>query len=627
MNTLLTLLLIMPFVAALLIMFNRFTVKRTALRDQLTRWITIIFPLLIALIAVILFFKTNKLHPLNLYLFEWLHVGSFSLHIALLFDTLSAWMILFILLISALIFIYASGYMRGDPGYSRFFIYFHLFLGSMLLLVLANNPIIMYLGWEGVGLCSYLLIGFYFKDKQNVRAANKAFYLNRIGDFGFVTALGLLFISIGSQGMDYQTLSAHIASIDSNRLNLIATLFFVGAMGKSAQIPLYVWLPDAMAGPTPVSALIHAATMVTAGVYMVVRLSFLYELTPQVGLFIAYIGAFSALLAALFASFASDIKKILAYSTMSQLGYMFIGAGLGAYSAAMFHLFTHAFFKALLFMGAGAVIIAMHHEQNIFKMGNLRRYLPLVFITMFVATLAITGIPPFSGFFSKDAIMAHSYFQHHYLIWGIATLTAFLTAYYMFRLLFAVFYAKNKAPIHLQILPISMLWTLIILALFATINGLWNLPDFMGGSEAVSRFLALPDRHLSGSHAIEWALALLNTLMALLGMVLAYKFFAKTSREPNVANRSKSLLVHTFYIDRLYFAFFAKGLFRLSHFFSQSIEPLIVGLVVQTARGYRYLAYIVNQFQNGDVRSYLFMMFLGVLLITFYLIFTLKVFL
>ncbi len=622
---LLQLMVLLPFIAALLIFLGRITLQSSVTREQMTRLITLITPLLTALIALyfILFFKPNQ--PLHASLLTWIAVGELDISISLVLDALSMWMVLFISVISALIFIYATGYMHKDEGFARFFIYFHLFLGSMMLLVLGDNPIIMFLGWEGVGVCSYLLVGYYFKDKKNITAANKAFFLNRIGDFGLVTAIALLFISIGSTGMQFSSLEAHIKEIDSGMLTLIAILLFVGAMGKSAQIPLYVWLPDAMAGPTPVSALIHAATMVTAGVYMVVRFSFLYTLVPDVGLFIAYIGAFSALFAALFASFEKDIKKILAYSTMSQLGYMFMAAGLEAYSAAMFHLFTHAFFKALLFMGAGAVIIALHHEQNIFKMGNLKNYLPAVFITMFIATIAISDIPPFSGFFSKDAIVAHAYFTHNYPIWAMATVTAFLTAYYMFRLFFTVFIATSRDTNRsLEHLPISMQWPLMLLAVGAVFNGLFNLPHFMGGGQIVTNFLAEPDTIIHATAKQEWILTTLNSAIALLGMYIAYMKFAKNPKEPNPDIFYHKILIHKLYIDEIYSTLIVKPLKALSLFCIHQVENFIMGTIYLSVKGYHYLAIRVNRLQNGDAHTYLLYIMSGTIILTLYILIMLK---
>lgn len=622
---LLSLLVILPFLASLVIFILKITTKSVEKLEQRTRILAIVTPLISAAITIYFLIIMNNKEVIHASIFEWINIGDLHISISLMIDSLSMWMILFISLITSLIFIYATGYMHNDAGFARFFIYFHLFLGSMILLILGDNPIVMFLGWEGVGLCSYLLIGFYFKDEENLKAANKAFFLNRVGDFGFVAALSLLFVAIGSSGMDYTSLEAHISQIDHETLRLIAILFFVGAMGKSAQIPLYVWLPDAMAGPTPVSALIHAATMVTAGVYMVVRFSFIYTLVPEVGLFIAYIGAFSALIAALFASFSTDIKKILAYSTMSQLGYMFIAAGLEAYSAAMFHLFTHAFFKALLFMGAGAVIVALHHEQNIFKMGHLRHFLPSVFISMFVATVTISGIPPFSGFFSKDAIVAHAFFTQNYAIWLIASLTAFLTAFYMFRLFFTVFIAPSKTTRpYLEHVSISMQWPLMLLALGSVINGLWNLPHYMGGNQILSYFLNLPDKAIHASLKDEWILTLINSSIALLGMYIAYIKFSEKAKEPDSQRFYHRIFINKLYIDELYHFLIVRPLTLLSTFLNTRVEAFVFGVIYMGVKSYRYLAIKINDLQSGDARSYLTYIMGGILMISMYVLVMLK---
>ncbi|MDF1881328.1 NADH-quinone oxidoreductase subunit L, partial [Sulfurimonas sp. MAG313] len=416
--------------------------------------------------------------------FTWLDIQGFKIDASLMLDALSTAMLSFVSFVGFIIHVYAHVYMKEDKSYARFFAWFNLFMASMFLLILASNPFILFIGWEGVGLCSYLLISFYFESEANVKAGNKAFILNRIGDFGFISGLSLLFVYLGDFGLDFNSLEANIHLIPPSILNLIAVLLFIGAMGKSAQIPLYIWLPDAMAGPTPVSALIHAATMVTAGVYMVARFHFIYSNTQEVGLFIAYIGAFTALLAALIAMRQDDIKKILAYSTMSQLGYMFMAVGLGAYSYGIFHVFTHAFFKALLFMGAGAIILSLHHEQDIKKMGGLKDKMPFLFIIMLIGSLSISGIPPFSGFFSKDAILNHIFASEHYLIFMMALLTAGLTSYYMFRLLFIVFISPSSKEHHL--LPQDKLinLTLGVLSLGAVFIGFINLPVFFSGNES-----------------------------------------------------------------------------------------------------------------------------------------------
>ena len=557
-------------------------------------------------------------------LFSWINIGEFNINVAFMADKLSGVMISFITFIGTLIHVYAAGYMKDDTGYGKFFTYFNLFMGSMLLLVLADNPIMMFVGWELVGLSSYLLIGFYHHDSKNISAANKAFILNRVGDFGFIIAISLLFVSLEGTAFTFASIKAHIYMINHDTLSLIGVLLFVGAMGKSAQIPLYVWLPDAMAGPTPVSALIHAATMVTAGVYMVARYSFLYELIPDVGIFIATIGAASALFAAIIASYQSDIKKILAYSTMSQLGYMFIAVGLGAYSSGIFHVFTHAFFKALLFMGAGAVIIALHHEQNIFKMGGLKKHLKLIYLTMFIATLAISGIPPFAGFFSKDAILVTAFASEHYIIWGVGTLTAGLTAFYMFRLLFTVFHAKTKESHSIQKVPLSMTYPLLVLALGSATAGFLGVNEAYGGNSWINNFLNLPDVKLHLSHSTEYLLGALNVILGLLGMGLAYKLFAQETQEPNQNTLLKQVIINKFYIDEIYLALIIKPLFLVSHFISKVIDPKIfdgtINLMVFT---YMRLSLFFSSLQNAKVRYYALYVLVGVSAMSYYILFKL----
>lgn len=558
--------------------------------------------------------------------FTWIALGSLKIEVAFMADRLSVIMISFITFIGTLIHIYAAGYMRDEAGYGKFFSYFNLFMGSMLLLVLADNPIMMFVGWELVGLSSYLLIGFYHQDAQNITAANKAFILNRVGDFGFIIGISLLFIALEGHGFSFDSIAANIALIDHNMLTLIGVLLFVGAMGKSAQIPLYVWLPDAMAGPTPVSALIHAATMVTAGVYMVARYSFLYIEIPNIGLFIASVGAASALFAAIIASYQSDIKKILAYSTMSQLGYMFIAVGLGAYSAGIFHVFTHAFFKALLFMGAGAIIIAMHHEQNIFKMGGLKKELKIVYFTMLIATLAISGIPPFSGFFSKDAIIVTAFASEHYIIWATASLTAGLTAFYMFRLFFSVFHAPTKASQKLHKLPVSMTYPLVLLALGAAAAGLLNMNEVYGGSSLFSTFLALPDLVHHLKHETEYFIGALNVSLGIVGITLAYRYFALTPQEANAEHFFSRVALNKFYIDEIYEALIVKPLLLLSKFLDTFMDNrLFDGIINAAVWSYIYLSKRFVQLQNGKVRYYALYILVGVSAMSLFLIYKLGV--
>ncbi|WP_456452797.1 NADH-quinone oxidoreductase subunit L [Hydrogenimonas sp.] len=553
-------------------------------------------------------------------LFAWMAVGDLRIGVTLAADPLGAVMLFVVTFVGTLIHLYAVGYMWPEEGFGKFFAYFNLFLGSMLLLVLADNPVMLFVGWELVGLASYLLIGWYYDDPANVKAANKAFILNRVGDFGFISGLGLLFALVGQGGFSFGDIAAHIHSVPAEWLALVGGLLFVGAMGKSAQIPLYVWLPDAMAGPTPVSALIHAATMVTAGVYMVARFAFLYDLVPEIGLFIASVGAASSLLAALFASFQSDIKKILAYSTMSQLGYMFVAVGLGFYSGGIFHLFTHAFFKALLFMGAGAVIVALHHEQNIFKMGGLRNRLFGVNIMMLIATLAIAGIPPFAGFFSKDAILAHAFASGHYLLWGVGVVTAFLTAYYMFRLYFVVFVAPARRQFGVGGVAKTMLLPMAVLAAGSALAGLLNVPEAFGGGGWFSTHLALPDRAAHMDHAMEYALSMLSVLVALTGIRVAYRRFVLQGRGEALTAGWQKALRDTLYVDAIYEALFVRPVRGLSLLLGQVVDRRLIDGAIYLVTGlYRAAALGFASLQNGSVRWYALYMLAGLCGLSLYL--------
>jgi len=622
----LSFIVILPFISAFtmgLVYLSDTKTKHYIFYTTLGVGVPFIMTLLSFMSAFEIFHSSSTIHN---NLFQWVHLGNFIIDVSFMADRLSILMISFITFIGTLIHIYAAGYMKDDTGYGKFFAYFNLFMGSMLLLVLADNPIMMFIGWELVGLSSYLLIGFYHHDAANIKAANKAFILNRVGDFGFIIAIAILFISLEGHGFTFDAIKANIHLINHETLSLIGILLFVGAMGKSAQIPLYVWLPDAMAGPTPVSALIHAATMVTAGVYMVARYSFLYIEIPNVGLFIASIGAASALLAAIIASYQSDIKKILAYSTMSQLGYMFIAVGLGAYSSGIFHVFTHAFFKALLFMGAGAVIIAMNHEQNIFKMGALKKRLKLVYITMFIATLAISGIPPFAGFFSKDAILVSAFASGHYIIWASATFTAGLTAFYMFRLIFSVFHAKEKEHHELHSLTKSMTYPLVILAFGSTTAGFLGVNSAYGGENLIGNFLHLPDIEHHISHTDEYMLGVLNIVLALLGMGLAYKLFSTSTKEEKADNFLKVLVINKFYVDEFYEAIIMQPLLHMSRFIANTIDPkLFDGIINGSVLLYLFFARLFTKLQNGKVRYYAFYILVGVSCMSCYLMYKLGV--
>jgi NADH-quinone oxidoreductase subunit L len=419
--------------------------------------------------AVIFQSQLQSFHPLEVKVFDWIIAGNFNASFSFLVDPLSSIFLMVITGVGFLIHLFSVGYMKDDDGMRRFFAYLNLFIFFMLVLVLGNNFLVMFIGWEGVGFCSFMLIGFWYKDNKNNDAAKKAFVMNRIGDLGFLIAMCLIFFNFGT--LNYSTLFSPgflaDSSVSTETLTLITFCLFVGAMGKSAQIPLYTWLPDAMAGPTPVSALIHAATMVTAGIYMVARTNIMFSLTPDTMTLVIIIGIATALLGAVIGLFQNDIKKVLAYSTVSQLGLMFVALGVGAYTAAVFHVVTHAFFKALLFLGSGSVIHAMSGEQDIRHMGGLKKKLPITYLTFLIGTLAISGIPPLAGFFSKDQILSEA-FAHNKILFALGLLVSLMTAFYMFRLFFLTFHGSFRGTHdqehHLHESPLNMTLPLIVLA-------------------------------------------------------------------------------------------------------------------------------------------------------------------
>jgi NADH-quinone oxidoreductase subunit L len=533
-------------------------------------------------------------------------------------------MLLFVTLIGSLIHIYSIGYMAGDENFGKFFSYLNLFLGAMLVLVLGSGPVVMFVGWEGVGLCSYLLISFYCKDRDNVLAGNKAFIVNRIGDLGFVLGMAVLFWAIGASGFDYLSLKANVGGIAPAAGIAVCLLLFIGACGKSAQIPLYVWLPDAMAGPTPVSALIHAATMVTAGVYMVARFSFLYAGYPFAGSVVAWVGILTALLAAIFGMFQKDIKKVLAYSTVSQLGYMFAGVGVAAYSAGIFHVFTHAFFKALLFLGAGSVIYALHHEQDIWKMGGLKEKMPTTYWTMMVGAFALSGCPPFSGFFSKDEILFSALASGHTGIWLIGVLVAGMTAYYTFRMIFLVFHGTPRVQEsfdHAHEPPAVMTVPLIILAVGALFAGFLNLPGIFGGNLNVSHWLApsLSEQH---PHVSVWVelLAIATSVAAFaVGITIAFRKFGQGATEPEFTGFAK-FAYHKFYVDELYNAIFVQPYKGFGSVISRFLEPNVTDIHIKLSTWlYQKAGTAFKIFQVGYVRIYALYMVIGLSLMSLFL--------
>ncbi len=544
--------------------------------------------------------------PLNQKLFVWFSAGSFSADFSLAFDNLSAIMALVVTFVSFLIHIYSIGYMDHDKDFNRFFSYLNLFVAFMLVLVLAANPILMFVGWEGVGLCSYLLIGFWYENIENSIAGKKAFLANRVGDAFFITGLLLLISALSSKGdfsLDFTWLKENYQILSADKfaglpiLSVISLLLFLGATGKSAQFPLYVWLPDAMAGPTPVSALIHAATMVTAGVYMVSRLFFLFDAAPYALDIILYTASFTSLMAALIACLQTDIKKILAYSTISQIGYMFMGVGAGVYAGGFFHLTTHAFFKALLFLAAGSVIHALSGEQNIFKMGRLKDKIKITFILTLTGWLAICGLPPFSGFFSKDFIIETIWDSGHKGVWFFSVLTAGITAYYMTRLFRTAFLGKKRSDYHAHESPYIMLWPMSILAIFSVSLGFYR-----------SSFLSFAGMNFEPRHMP--ALATHSPIIAgILG--ISFAFFLAESKFSNFIEKTFSSIINLvknkFYVDEIYDYLVIKPLafFSEKFIFSLLDRKIIDGILVE---GLAKTAFFTGDFsrkiQTGKISSY-----------------------
>ncbi|AMR31158.1 NADH-quinone oxidoreductase subunit L [Mucilaginibacter sp. PAMC 26640] len=587
-------------------------------------------------ISVTAFFQIKSTGvPINVTIFDWISVGDLKIPFAFLIDQLSAIMLLIITGVGFLIHLYSIGYMHDDAGFGKFFAYLNLFVFFMLLLVMGSNYVIMFIGWEGVGLCSYLLIGFWYTNGSYADAAKKAFIMNRIGDLGFL--LGIFLISKFFGSIEYTNVFHRAASlpgeIGGTMFTVITLLLFVGAVGKSAQLPLFTWLPDAMAGPTPVSALIHAATMVTAGIYMIARSNILFSMAPDTMEVIAIIGLATACFAALIALTQTDIKKVLAYSTVSQLGYMFLGLGVGAYTGSFFHVLTHAFFKALLFLGAGSVIHAMGGEQDMRKMGGLKGKIKITFITMLVGTIAIAGIPPFSGFFSKDEILAAA-FAHSTTFYVIGVITAMLTSFYMFRMMYLTFWGKFRGTHdqehHLHESPPSMTIPLIVLAILSAIGGIIGVPAVMGGHHELGAFLApvfegsakiLGEHELS--HNTEIILMVISVVLALVAMVYAYIKYVKNVSLPVSDEEERPALAnlsyHKFYVDELYDTIIRKPLDAISVFFYKVVElsgidGFVNGLgkgTLETSKGLRLL-------QTGNVGFYIFMMVIGIIAILVY---------
>jgi NADH-quinone oxidoreductase subunit L len=623
-NNLVLLLLLTPFVGFL---FNIFFGKKAGkgIAGAIgTGAVAVSFAM-----SVYFFMQLNATgKPVSVTLLDWIQIGKLKVDLGILLDQLSLLWLLFVTGIGSLIHLYSISYMHDDENMHKFFAYLNLFVFFMITLVVGSNLLVMFIGWEGVGLCSYLLIGFWHKNQDYNDAAKKAFIMNRIGDLGFL--IGIFILAFALNTLDFTQLSklmspeVALPNASWTLLSIAALCLFIGATGKSAQLPLYTWLPDAMAGPTPVSALIHAATMVTAGIFMITRMNFLFDLTPEVQNIIAIVGAITALVAASIGLLQNDIKKVLAYSTVSQLGLMFLALGLGAYNVAVFHVITHAFFKACLFLGSGSVIHALHGEQDMRKMGGLRKAMPITFATMLISTLAIAGIFPFAGFWSKDEILMVA-FEHNKALWIIGSIASIMTAFYMFRLMYLTFFkdfrGTEEQKHHLHESPSLITLPLIILAALATVGGLINLP----GSNWLNHFLepilaGKHEEHALGSQ--EYMLMGIALTGAIIGIVWAYAKYIKQGFVPKqdseIVGVSKTIY-NKYYVDELYTFLIVKPLNSLSNFFRTTLEPALGGIVYGFGSVANGLSNQGKKVQNGSIGLYLFAFVIGVLAIVSYL--------
>ena len=615
MDTTLALVLVLaPFIGFLLNVFFGKAMGKTLSGTIATLSVVVSF------VATLVFFmqlnQTNK--PITISLFDWIQISNFNVDFGFLLDQLSVLWLLFVTGIGSLIHLYSISYMHDDEKMHMFFAYLNLFVFFMITLVVGSNLLVMFIGWEGVGLCSYLLIGFWYKNQEYNDAAKKAFIMNRIGDLGLL--IGIFILGAAFSTLDFTTLKTAIASSSVNPTWLViaALALFIGACGKSAQIPLYTWLPDAMAGPTPVSALIHAATMVTAGIFMVTRLNFLFDLTPFVQNIIAIVGAVTALVAATIGLVQNDIKKVLAYSTVSQLGLMFLALGLGAYEVAVFHVITHAFFKACLFLGSGSVIHALHGEQDMRNMGGLKKAMPITFWTMLISSLAIAGVFPFAGFWSKDEILMVA-FHHNIALWVVGSVASILTAFYMFRLMYLTFFKEfrgtEEQKHHLHESPGLITFPLIVLGTLAAFGGLINLP----GSTWLHHYLAPIFSKASEEHALgttEYMLMGIALVGAFIGIGIAYSKYIKQNNVPEEDDKITGfakVLYNKYYVDEFYETLFVKPMNALSRFFRDYLETAVSGFVFGLGKVTMELGSQGRKLHNGNTGFYLFAFVLGVI--------------
>ena len=616
-------LLLSPFVGFL---FNVFFGKKVS---RVVSGVIGTLTVVVSFLLSICFFAQLNLNgkPFEISLFDWIQVSNFKLEFGILLDQLSLLWLLFVTGIGSLIHLYSISYMHDDENMHKFFAYLNLFVFFMITLVIGSNLLVMFIGWEGVGLCSYLLIGFWYKNQSYNDAAKKAFIMNRVGDLGFL--IGMFILATMFSTLNYSELKHAVAAGDVNTalLGVAALCLFIGATGKSAQLPLYTWLPDAMAGPTPVSALIHAATMVTAGIFMITRMNFLFDLTPDVQNIIAIVGALTALVAASIGLLQNDIKKVLAYSTVSQLGLMFLALGLGAYTVAVFHVITHAFFKACLFLGSGSVIHGLHGEQDMRKMGGLRKAMPITFWTMMISTLAIAGIFPFAGFWSKDEILMVA-FEHNKVLWIVASIASIMTAFYMFRLMYLTFFKEfrgtEEQKRHLHESPSLMTIPLVILAALALVGGAINLPGSMWLNHFMEPILSgeHETHHLGTQEFILMGIALVG---AIIGIIWANAKYIKQAFVPKVDSEIvgfNKTIYNKYYVDEFYTFLIVKPINSLANFFRTTLEQALGKVVFSLGTVANGLATEGKKLQNGNIGLYLFAFVIGVCAIISYLFIT-----
>ena len=580
-------------------------------------------------LSVYVFFLVKEGNTYMAHYFDFINMIALKIAFDFKIDQLSSLFLLIITGIGFLIHLYSTSYMKEESSkdFAKYFSYLNLFIFSMLLLVMGGNYVIMFIGWEGVGLCSYLLIGFWFKNNEYNNAAKKAFIMNRIGDLGFLLAIFWLIAKTGTVNYDDVFSAVNLAKFSATDITGITLLMFVGATGKSAQIPLYTWLPDAMAGPTPVSALIHAATMVTAGIYVIARSNILYTMAPVTQAVVAITGLATAILAATIALKQNDIKKVLAYSTVSQLGYMFLGLGVGAYTGAVFHVMTHAFFKALLFLGAGSVIHAMGGEQDMRNMGGLKKYMSITHLTFLLGCIAIAGIPPFSGFFSKDEILAAA-FAKNPVYWVIGVAGAVMTAFYMFRLYGMTFLGKfrgtHEQEHHLHESPAAITFPLIILALLAVVGGWVGIPEiFIHGGHKLETFLApvfaqstAMEQKAALNHSTEWMLMIVSVSLSLIALIYAWRKFSRYQKTTTASIGISKVLENKWYVDELYAAVITRPLKSLAVFFNNVVEKKgIDGMVNGVGKAVNYGSRQIRWLQSGQVGAYVLLMVVGMLVL------------